>query len=54
MSHATITSWEAGRYVPREEMRQKLVEVLGLPVRLGADATKEMEAAMAGRNGAAA
>jgi DNA-binding XRE family transcriptional regulator len=54
VSHSAITAWESGRYVPKEETRQKLVELLGLPVRLGADATKEMEAAMAGRNGAAA
>jgi DNA-binding XRE family transcriptional regulator len=48
VSHASITSWEAGRYVPREEQRAKIVKVLELPAGLGAAATKAMEASQGG------
>jgi DNA-binding XRE family transcriptional regulator len=42
VSHATVSSWEAGRYVPKEEVRVKLLMVLELPAGLGAAATKAM------------
>lgn len=60
VSHATISSWEAGRYVPKEAVRVKILKALDLPASLGATATAAMEAAMGGtkgigsRNGAAA
>jgi len=58
VSHATITSWEAGRYVPKEEMRVKVLKLYDLPPSLGAAATKAMEASLVTRqrsnNGATA
>jgi ribosome-binding protein aMBF1 (putative translation factor) len=52
-SHQTIASWEAGRFIPKEVMRAKIVKVLDLPAGLGAEATAAMEGSY-GKNGAAA
>lgn len=38
-SGASVHNWEQGRYTPKEEARQKIVKVLGLPADLGAAAT---------------
>jgi DNA-binding XRE family transcriptional regulator len=50
VSKASVTSWEAGRFVPKEEMRVKLLKVLELPAGLGAAATRAMEAALMTRS----
>jgi len=39
LSYASIANWEAGRYVPKEETRQKLVKLFGLPADLGKEAS---------------
>src|SRR5262249_863782 len=48
-SGASISSWEAGRFIPPEEKREKLVKLLGLPASLGAAASKQMEATRSGK-----
>jgi len=40
LSGNSISNWEAGRYVPSDEARLKLLKVLGLPLSLGAAASK--------------
>jgi DNA-binding XRE family transcriptional regulator len=50
VSHATISSWEAGRYVPKEELRVKILKLFELPASLGVEATKAMQASMGGKN----
>lgn len=55
VSGSTVSSWEVGRYVPREQMRAKIVKLFDLPEKLGAAASAAMEASFGGhsRNGAA-
>jgi DNA-binding transcriptional regulator YiaG len=53
VSGASIANWEQGRYVPKEEARQKLVKFLGLPGDLGAERTRTMMMTMGShKNGA--
>jgi DNA-binding XRE family transcriptional regulator len=39
VAHSSVANWEQGRYTPKEEARQKIVKLLGLPSDLGAAAT---------------
>ena len=50
-SGASIHNWEQGRYTPKEEARQKVVQVLGLPADLGAAATAASATRMGAKNG---
>jgi len=56
VSGASVINWEAGRYIPKEDARQKILKVLELPEHLGAEATKAMMSTMghSKSNGAAA
>ena len=55
VSGPSVANWESGRYVPREEARQKLVKFFDLPADLGAEATQRMMAGQSHRaNGRAA
>jgi ribosome-binding protein aMBF1 (putative translation factor) len=51
VSGAAVSSWEVGRYVPREEMRQKVVKLLGLPADLGEKISLKNEARYFGKKG---
>lgn len=42
VSGATISNWEQGRNVPKEEPRKALLKMLELPMHLGAEATAQM------------
>ena len=52
VSEASISNWETGRYVPKEEARVKILKALNLPLHLGEEATKKMTQSFATRNGA--
>jgi ribosome-binding protein aMBF1 (putative translation factor) len=54
VSHASVTSWEAGRYIPKEEVRLKVLKLFDLPAGLGAAATKAMEGSYGGKKDGAA
>ena len=56
VSAASVSNWEQGRYVPKEEARVKLLKFFGLPTDLGAEATARMQASFGGKsaNGRAA
>ena len=46
ISGASIINWETGRYIPKEEARQKVLKALNLPAHLGAEATEKMYSEM--------
>jgi len=49
VSDATISNWESGRNVPKEDQRVKVLTVLGLPEELGKEATAAMVASFRGQ-----
>lgn len=48
-SGATISNWEQGRNVPRDEPRKALLKVLELPMSLGAEASAQMALGLNGK-----
>jgi DNA-binding XRE family transcriptional regulator len=49
VSSASIANWESGRYTPKEDARQEIVKLYGLPDGLGKEATAAATSKMGGK-----